>query len=77
MFALRCNKARRTASAKSSARLHFMKENEKLIQYHLGNKPVSEDFIKEVERIKKLGRRLSDDEKAELLRKARTVVYSK
>ncbi len=54
-----------------------MNENEKLIQYHLGNKPVSEDFIKEVERIKKLGRRLSNDEKAELLRKARAVVYSR
>ena len=56
-----------------------MNEQEKLVQYHLGlgNQQASEDFIKEVERIKKLERRLSNDEKAELLRKARTVVYSR
>jgi len=56
-----------------------MNENEKLVQYHLGlgNQQASEDFLKEVEKIKKSGRRLSNQEKALLARKARSVVYSK
>lgn len=56
-----------------------MNENEKLLKYHLstGSQQTNEDFLKEVERIKKLGRRLSHQEKALLARKARSVVYSK
>lgn len=55
-----------------------MNDNDKLIKYHLGpNSQMSEDFVKEVERIKKLGKRLSNNEKAQLLRKAKSVVYSK
>jgi len=56
-----------------------MKENEKLLEYHLGmsDEKTNADFMKEVERLKKLGRRLSNNEKALLLQKARPVVYSK
>lgn len=56
-----------------------MNENEKLLKYHLGlsTEQTNADFLKEVERLKKLGRRLSNDEKALLLRKARPVVYSR
>lgn len=56
-----------------------MNENEKMLKYHLGlgDQQASEDFLKEVERIKKSGRRLSNQEKALLARKARSVVYSK
>jgi hypothetical protein len=54
-------------------------ENEKLLRYHLGmgSDQINEDFMKEVERLKKLGRRLSNNEKALLLRKAKPVVYSR
>jgi hypothetical protein len=56
-----------------------MKENEKLLEYHLGmsDEKTNADFMREVERLKKLGRRLSNNEKALLLRKARPMVYSK
>ncbi len=56
-----------------------MNENEKLLKYHFGlsDPKANEDFLKEVERIKKLGRRLSNQEKALLARKARSVVYSR
>ena len=51
-------------------------ENEKLLkQYDLSNK-LSEDFMREVEKIKKGGRRLSHNEKALLLQKAKPVMYS-
>jgi len=57
------------------------KEYEKLIRYHLGNNKTdtnetNEDFMKEVEKIKKAGKRLSNSEKALLLKKARPLVYS-
>lgn len=54
-------------------------ESERLLKYHLGisDPKANEDFLKEVERIKKSGRRLSSQEKGELLKKARQVVYSK
>lgn len=55
------------------------KESERLLKYHfeLSDPRVNEDFLKEVERIKKSGRRLSSQERGELLKKARQVVYSK
>jgi len=55
-------------------------EYEKLIKYHLGtndNNQTNEDFLKEVEKIKKSGRRLTNNEKALLLKKARPLVYSR
>ena len=64
----------------SHLRLQFMKtENEKLLNYHLGmgSEQINADFMQEVERLKKLGRRLSNNEKALLLQKAKPVVYSK
>ena len=55
-----------------------MKENEKLIKYHLGlNQEVNADFMKEVERIKKSGRRLSNVDKENLLKRARPLVYGR
>lgn len=63
--------------AKAHFRLYFMKEDPKLVKYHLDlSKQTDEAFMKEVEKIKKTGRRLSNHEKARLLRKARPLVYN-
>lgn len=55
-----------------------MNENERLLKYRfeLSDPKVNEDFLLEVRRLQKLGRRLSNQEKALLLRKAKPVVYS-
>jgi hypothetical protein len=54
-------------------------ESERLLKYHLelSSPQTNAAFLEEVERIKKSGRRLSSQEKGELLKKARQVVYTK
>lgn len=52
-------------------------ENEKLVKYHLDEKLQNDaDLIKEIERIKNSGRRLSGQQKAELIKRFKPSVYS-
>jgi hypothetical protein len=53
-----------------------MKENQKIVEYHLdSSKPTDEAFLKEVERIKVSGKRLTNAQKAKLLKIAKPLVY--
>ena len=54
-----------------------MKTNEKLVKYHLGNDQSNDAFMKEVDRIKQSGKRLTHNQKEKLMRIARPLVYGK
>lgn len=62
----------------STLLLKFMKnENEKLVKYHLDEKLQNDsELIEEIERIKNSGRRLTGQQRAELLKKLKPSVYS-